>query len=66
MKSVSVKALIEAAGGRIALSERLGITPQAVSQWDQVPQAHARIVAKMTGTPLYVIRPDIWSKADSK
>jgi len=55
---------IQLAGGRQALADRLGITPQAISMWPQVPAKRVLAVAAATGhkvTPQQ-LRPDIFGE----
>jgi pyruvate kinase len=56
-------------GLELALSERLavtkiaeavGITRAAVSQWRRVPERHLRAVARVTGLPMKLLRPDLY------
>ena len=52
---------IQAAGGITALAELLGVTKQAVAQWDRVPIDSAKLVESATGVPRIELRPDIFS-----
>lgn len=47
-------------GGPYVLGPRLGIAPQAVSQWIRVPAHHVRAVAKLSGIPMSKLRPDLY------
>jgi len=52
-------------GGPYALARAMRdagtpIAPQAITQWVVVPPAHARLVSRITGIPLHVLRPDLW------
>lgn len=42
------------------LAERLGITPQAISMWDEVPAERVIEVCRITGLSPYAIRPDMY------
>lgn len=42
------------------LARRLGITPQALSQWDRVPPLRVLEVERITGVPRHELRPDIY------
>lgn len=51
---------IEAAGGVTRLSEAIGVTRSAVSQWPRVPAERVIAVEKATGVPRQELRPDIY------
>ncbi len=51
---------VEAVGGVTRLSEKLGITRSAVSQWQEVPVERVLEVEKLTGVPRHELRPDIY------
>jgi DNA-binding transcriptional regulator YdaS (Cro superfamily) len=51
---------IKAAGGLAALAEPLGITAQAISQWDEVPPLRVLAVERATGVPRTELRPDLY------
>lgn len=38
----------------------VGVSPQAVSQWDRVPPARVLIVEKITGVSRHDLRPDFY------
>jgi DNA-binding transcriptional regulator YdaS (Cro superfamily) len=52
----------EAANGSSALARALSdqITPQAISQWKQVPAERVLDVERITGVPRHELRPDIY------
>ena len=50
----------EKAGGAGSLASRLGITAQAISQWDQVPPLRVLEVERITGVPRHYLRPDLY------
>lgn len=52
-----------AAGGPSALAKKLGLKPQGVSQWTQVPAKHALAVEELTGVSRHDLRPDIYGPA---
>ena len=58
----ALKRALKEAGGLSALAARLGITPQAVSQWRRVPAA--RVIAVEQATAGVVarsqLRPDLY------
>jgi DNA-binding transcriptional regulator YdaS (Cro superfamily) len=51
---------IQAAGGTAKLARKLGIKSQAISQWRRCPPKRAMDVAKASGIPLHVLRPDLY------
>jgi len=55
-----LEAAIRAAGGTMKLARALGITHNAISVWVQVPVKRVRDVARLTGIPKHVLRPDIY------
>lgn len=50
----------QAVGGQAALAYRLGIKPQAISQWDQVPPLRVLDVERVTGVSRHDLRPDLY------
>jgi len=51
----------EAVGGNTALALAItGITPQAISQWDQIPLNRVFDVERATGIPRAELRPDFF------
>jgi DNA-binding transcriptional regulator YdaS (Cro superfamily) len=51
---------IAAAGSMTALAMALGVTPQSVAGWVQVPAERCLAVEAATGIPRHVLRPDIY------
>ena len=51
---------IKAVGGLAKLAEPLGITTQAVSQWDEVPPLRVLAVERISGIPRHELRPDLY------
>ena len=49
---------IAAAGTITDLAQRLRITAQAVSQWDEVPLERCVDIERATGVPREILRPD--------
>lgn len=54
--------VLEAAGGRAALAESLGISPPAISQWERIPAERVGQVSRVTGMSPAEIRPDIFGE----
>jgi DNA-binding transcriptional regulator YdaS (Cro superfamily) len=61
LKAITTKA-IETAGGGATLARDLGITRQAVYQWDRVPPQHVLDVERITGVSRYKLRPDLFGE----
>ncbi len=51
---------IEAIGGNTALARALGISPQAVPQWNRVPSERVLEVERVTGVSRHRLRPDLY------
>lgn len=58
MKQALEKAFSQIKRRHLAL--KLGITAQAISQWDRVPVERVLSVERLTGVPRHVLRPDIY------
>lgn len=52
--------LLSERGMKSRLAKELGITSQAVGQWDRVPAERVHAVARITGAPLHELRPDLF------
>ena len=48
------------AGGSVGIARLIGITSQAVSQWQRVPALRVLDVEKGTGVPRHILRPDLY------
>jgi DNA-binding transcriptional regulator YdaS (Cro superfamily) len=60
-KDEALKKAIMAVGGKAeALAEKLGISPQALSQWGSVPPLRVLEVERITGVPRHELRSDIY------
>lgn len=60
MKQTPLARAIGNVGKAKALAEALGITPQALSQWQQVPPLRVLEVERITGIPRHELRPDLY------
>ena len=53
---------IKKVGTANELARLLNITPQAISQWTEIPLKRAVDVSRVTGIPLSELRPDIFGE----
>ncbi len=53
-------------GSLSAFARVIGIKPQSLCKWDQVPPERCPAVNEATGVPLNVLRPDIYPASDTK
>jgi DNA-binding transcriptional regulator YdaS (Cro superfamily) len=51
---------LKLAGGRAKLAASLGIAPQAISQWRDIPVRRVLDIEALTGIPRSTLRPDIY------
>lgn len=51
---------IKAVGKGHELARALGISPQALSQWDRVPPERVHDVERVSGVPRSELRPDLY------
>lgn len=51
---------IDATGSGKALAYRIGVTPQALSQWRRVPARRVLAVERASGVPRQALRPDLY------
>lgn len=59
---IGLKRALEAAGTGEKLAADLGITPQAISQWDKIPLNRVFEVERITGVPRHELRPDFFEQ----
>jgi DNA-binding transcriptional regulator YdaS (Cro superfamily) len=60
-RTSGLKRAIGVAGGVSALGKLIGLTPQAVSAWKQVPLERVPEVSAKTGVPSHELRPDYFA-----
>lgn len=59
-KNEALRQAIEAVGGLAKLAEPLGISMQAISQWDEVPPLRVLAVERVSGVSRHALRPDLY------
>lgn len=62
-RSETITDIIVTIGSLSEMSRRLGVSRQAIAQWDKVPVKHLRAISEMTGIPRQKLRPDLYEKA---
>ena len=55
---------IAVAGGRRSLARLLGISHQAIYQWNEIPPKYLIRMEATTGIPRQVLRPDLYAPAE--
>ena len=63
MNKELIHEIAKTVGGVVALSEKLGLSRAAVSQWKRVPIERVADVERVTGIPREALRPDIFVRA---
>lgn len=51
---------VAAAGGQANFARLIGVTAQAVSQWEVVPPLRVLAVERVSGVPREELRPDLY------
>ena len=59
-KAAALRRAIERAGGQAEFARLIGITAQAVSQWDEVPPLRVLAVERVSGVSRCELRPDLY------
>lgn len=57
---------IKAAGTAKDLAAQIGVTPQALSQWRQVPPLRVLEIERLTGVSRHELRPDLYPVPDQE
>lgn len=63
-KSDALKRAVEKVGGQAEFARLIGITAQAVSQWDEVPPLRVLAVERISGVSRQELRPDLYPAAE--
>jgi DNA-binding transcriptional regulator YdaS (Cro superfamily) len=63
-ESAIMAAAIKAVGGIRALARQLGARREAIEQWRRIPVERLQAVAKITGLPQHVLRPDLFDVSE--
>lgn len=56
----STQRAVQLAGGPSAVGRAMGISPQAVGQWERVPPERALKLSELSGMQPHELRPDIY------
>lgn len=59
-KTEALKRAVANVGGQASFARLIGVTPQAVSQWDEVPPLRVLAVEGVSGVPRHELRPDLY------
>lgn len=59
-RKAALERAIKAVGTAGKLAEAIGISAQAVSQWDEVPPLRVLAVSRISGVPPHELRPDLY------
>lgn len=59
-RTEALRRAIEKVGGLAGIAKPLGISEQAVSQWDEVPPLRVLAVEQVSGVPRHELRPDLY------
>ena len=60
MRSEPLRRAIEKFGTVTAFAHAIGVRPQAISQWGDIPVHRVAAVEAITNIPRHELRPDLW------
>jgi len=63
-KSKALDLAVKNVGGQAKFARLIGVTAQAVSQWDEVPPLRVLAVERVSGVPRHKLRPDLYPLED--
>ena len=63
-KSQALERAVRTVGGQAQFARLIGVTAQAVSQWDEVPPLRVLAVEKVSGVSRHELRPDLYPVED--
>jgi len=64
-KSEALERAVKNAGGQAEFARQIGITAQAVSQWEEVPPLRVLKVELISGVSRHELRPDLYPVEES-
>lgn len=59
-KMEALKRAVDNVGGQTKFARLIGVTAQAVSQWDEVPPLRVLAVERVSGVSRSELRPDLY------
>ena len=59
-KAQALRRAVDSVGGQAKFARLIGVTAQAVSQWDEVPPLRVLMVERISGIPRHELRPDLY------
>lgn len=59
-KTEALERAVANVGGQAKFARLIGVTAQAVSQWDEVPPLRVLMVERISGVPRHELRPDLY------
>ena len=63
-RKAALKRAIASAGGQAAFARAIGVTAQAVSQWEEVPPLRVLATERISGVSRSDLRPDLYPVSD--
>jgi len=65
-KSEALKRAVRLSGGQAEFARLIGITAQAVSQWNEVPPLRVLEVERVSGVSRHDLRPDLYPLEEAR
>jgi DNA-binding transcriptional regulator YdaS (Cro superfamily) len=63
-RSQALERAVASVGGQAKFARLIGVTAQAVSQWDEVPPLRVLAVESVSGVSRHELRPDLYPLDD--